>query len=80
MASSKFSNNDSLSFVAPILLILYLCIGFIPNWDAVDKIAPQWLIESADQMLYQAKKSGRNQLKYKLITINQTDAENEFID
>lgn len=46
MAPSRFSNNDSLSFVAPILLILYLCIGFIPNWDAVDKIAPQWLIMS----------------------------------
>ena len=46
MAPSKFSNNDSLSFVAPILLILYLCIGFIPNWGAVDKIAPQWLIMS----------------------------------
>ena len=26
-----------------IFLILYLCIGFIPNLQAVDKIAPQWL-------------------------------------
>ena len=24
-------------------IVLYLCIGFIPNLDAVDKIAPQWL-------------------------------------
>ena len=28
---------------AIILLIAYLCIGFIPNLQAVDKIAPQWL-------------------------------------
>jgi len=26
-----------------ILFISYLGIGFIPNWQAVDKIAPQWL-------------------------------------
>ena len=25
-------------------LIFYLCLGFIPNLQAVDKIAPQWLI------------------------------------
>ena len=31
------------NFLAPLFLILYLCIGFIPNWGAVDKIAPQWL-------------------------------------
>ena len=27
-----------------VLLIFYLGIGFIPNWQAVDKIAPQWLV------------------------------------
>lgn len=31
------------NFIAPFFLILYLCIGFIPNLGAVDKIAPQWL-------------------------------------
>ena len=31
------------NFIAFFFLILYLCIGFIPNWSAVDKIAPQWL-------------------------------------
>ena len=36
----------SISLVAPLMLILYLCIGFVPNWQAVDKIAPQWLIMS----------------------------------
>ncbi len=29
-----------------IIFILYLCIGFIPNFEAVDKIAPQWLFMS----------------------------------
>jgi O-antigen ligase/tetratricopeptide (TPR) repeat protein len=34
---------NSSNFIAPFFLILYFCIGFIPNWGAVDKIAPQWL-------------------------------------
>jgi O-antigen ligase len=46
MAKRNTSQFDTLSFLAPLLLILYLCIGFIPNWQAVDKIAPQWLIMS----------------------------------
>ena len=31
------------SFYESIICILYLCIGFIPNLQAIDKIAPQWL-------------------------------------
>ena len=31
------------SFYESSIFILYLCIGFIPNLDAIDKIAPQWL-------------------------------------
>ena len=46
MAKRTSSNFDSSSVLAPLILILYLCIGFIPNWEAVDKIAPQWLIMS----------------------------------
>jgi len=46
MAKKTSSNFDPLSVLAPLLLILYLCIGFVPNWQAVDKIAPQWLIMS----------------------------------
>ena len=46
MSKRRHTKNYSLSFIAPLLLILYLCIGFIPNWQAVDKIAPQWLIMS----------------------------------
>ena len=37
---------DSFKIISPIFLILYLSIGFIPNLQAVDKIAPQWLLMS----------------------------------
>jgi len=30
--------------VSWFILLLYLLIGFVPNWQAVDKIAPQWLV------------------------------------
>ena len=46
MAKRNTSSFDSINFLAPLLLILYLCIGFVPNLGAVDKIAPQWLIMS----------------------------------
>ena len=51
MAKKASSNFDSSSILAPLLLILYLCIGFIPNWQAVDKIAPQWLVMSILNLL-----------------------------
>ena len=34
------------SFYESIFFVLYLSIGFIPNMEAVDKIAPQWLFMS----------------------------------
>ena len=34
---------DLLKLVSPIIIVVYLCLGFVPNLDAVDKIAPQWL-------------------------------------
>ena len=38
------SNTFQSKFIfSGFLLVLYLCIGFIPNLEAVDKIAPQWL-------------------------------------
>ena len=43
MAKSIPQNFDYINFIGPLILIFYLCIGFIPNWEAVDKIAPQWL-------------------------------------
>lgn len=51
MAKSTYQNFDSINFIAPFMLILYLCIGFIPNLEAVDKIAPQWLVMSILNML-----------------------------
>jgi len=45
MAKSAPKQNklDTANFVPSILIIGFLCVGFIPNWEAVDKIAPQWL-------------------------------------
>ncbi len=34
-----------------IIFISYLCIGFIPNFEAIDKIAPQWLFMSVLNVL-----------------------------
>ena len=34
---------DSFPFFSTVLLIAYLCLGFVPNLQAVDKIAPQWV-------------------------------------
>jgi len=35
--------SSSYNLIPALLIIAYLCIGFVPNWGAVDKIAPQWL-------------------------------------
>ena len=43
MAKRYSSEIDLFQMFSPILIIFYLCIGFIPNLEAVDKIAPQWL-------------------------------------
>ena len=34
-----------------IILILYLCVGFIQNFQAIDKVAPQWLFISVLNLL-----------------------------
>ena len=43
MAKTHLNKIHSLQLLSPILIIGYLCLGFIPNLQAVDKIAPQWL-------------------------------------
>jgi hypothetical protein len=43
MAKNLSNKFDSFQFLSPILLIGYLCLGFVPNLQAVDKIAPQWV-------------------------------------
>ena len=46
MAKKNIQNIDVRNFFPSLFLIAYLCLGFVPNWDAVDKIAPQWLLMS----------------------------------
>ena len=43
MAKKTPQSFNSLSFFSPLLVIGYLCLGFVPNLQAVDKIAPQWV-------------------------------------
>ena len=43
MAKKTPQSFNSFSFFSPVLLIGYLCLGFVPNLQAVDKIAPQWV-------------------------------------
>ncbi|MDC1057001.1 O-antigen ligase family protein [Flavobacteriaceae bacterium] len=42
----KAQGNIVLTTLSPVFLILFLCIAYIPNLEAVDKIAPQWLAMS----------------------------------
>lgn len=51
MSRSITPNFSTLNIIAPIFLILFLCIGFVPNLQAVDKIAPQWLVMSLINLL-----------------------------
>ncbi len=46
MAKNYSSTIDTGNFIPIFILIVFLCIGFIPNLEAVDKIAPQWLAMS----------------------------------
>jgi O-antigen ligase len=41
--SSKQSQINTSNFIPSILILAFLLVGFIPNLEAVDKIAPQWL-------------------------------------
>ena len=44
MPKNTSQNINISNFIPSFFLIAYLCLGFIPNWEAVDKIAPQWLL------------------------------------
>jgi O-antigen ligase/tetratricopeptide (TPR) repeat protein len=44
MPKNTSQNIDVSNFLPSFFLIAYLCLGFVPNWEAVDKIAPQWLL------------------------------------
>ena len=40
---SKQTQLNTTNFIPSVLILAFLSVGFIPNWEAVDKIAPQWL-------------------------------------
>ena len=42
-SAPKQTSLDTSNFLPSILILGFLLVGFIPNLDAVDKIAPQWL-------------------------------------
>ena len=46
MANNNISNFSSNKLFSSIIVMIYLSLGFIPNLEAVDKIAPQWLFMS----------------------------------
>ena len=46
MPKNTSQNIDVSNFIPSFFLIAYLCIGFTPSLEAVDKIAPQWLLMS----------------------------------
>ena len=44
MAKITPTTSSNVKFLSVIIIVMYLCIGFVPNLGAVDKIAPQWMI------------------------------------
>ena len=44
--AKNYNSGIITNFISGVLMIAYLCIGFIGNFQAVDKIAPQWLVMS----------------------------------
>ena len=44
-------NVETKNFIPSLLIIAYLLVGFIPNIDAVDKVAPQWVYLSIINIL-----------------------------
>jgi len=50
-SASKQNSLDTTNFIPSILIIAFLIVGFVPNLEAVDKIAPQWLYLSILNLL-----------------------------
>ena len=49
--SQSKQSVETKNFTPSLLIIAYLLVGFIPNIDAVDKIAPQWVYLSIVNIL-----------------------------
>ena len=43
MNDKKQISLQNIPIYESVLLIIYLCVGFIQNFQAIDKVAPQWL-------------------------------------
>jgi hypothetical protein len=50
-SAPKQTSLDTSNFLPSILILAFLLVGFIPNLEAVDKIAPQWLYLSILNLL-----------------------------
>ena len=50
-SAPKQTSLDTSNFLPSILILAFLLVGFIPNLEAVDKIAPQWLYLSVLNLL-----------------------------
>ena len=50
-SATKQTALDTSNFVPSLMIIAFLLVGFIPNLEAVDKIAPQWLYLSILNLL-----------------------------
>ena len=47
----KQTSLDTSNFFPSLLILAFLLVGFVPNLEAVDKIAPQWLYLSINNFL-----------------------------
>lgn len=50
-SAPKQSKLDTSNFLPSLFILAFLLVGFIPNLEAVDKIAPQWLYLSILNLL-----------------------------
>ena len=42
---------DYIKVVSWFIFLIYLLIGIVPNWQAIDRIAPQWLLMNLANIL-----------------------------
>ena len=50
-SAPKQTSLDTSNFFPSLLILGFLLVGFVPNLEAVDKIAPQWLYLSVLNLL-----------------------------
>ena len=80
--NKNHNKNGFNSIIAGLLIILYLSIGFIPNLNAVDKIAPQWIfmtILNGVGLVYIAYNRVFYHYSIKVIDFDSKKSKNEFL-